>query len=317
LSSFIGISSASNPSLVPSSEQARAALETLLQYTGGHIYPFVKLSEYMFASHADKIIANTMQQVYIEDPSFITTEEYQDIESRCFSLPGEFLDAVHGSLMSYYPSRCDVRVIERFGYWDGKNFRVLSNLCLSHFMRQFFVDEESPSIDFSAKDALENIFVFALSNLKEYDFSNQFVGSYSSVIGKNVNSLLFVFGLKLYAIESLFVNIQFQSNAELGANSAVNIYINGSISKVIELIKDGSNLEEHFDRFENASGAHHSYNQRYVIFDFETQKKKPSALPIKYANLVGKYYCFVKSKNSLYCDGKLICKDVSTYLKSL
>jgi len=111
----------------------------------------------MFLKHADKLIANTMQQVYIEDPSFITTEEYLDIEMRCFRLHPDFLDSVEAVLTSYRPRRNNVETIERFGCWDEDNFRILSDLYLSHFMRVRRVVDQAPPIDFTAKDAIEKI----------------------------------------------------------------------------------------------------------------------------------------------------------------
>jgi len=157
-----------------------------------------------------------------------------------------------------------------------------------------------------------------LENFKEEDFNDQELKSRTMIIGKNENSLSFEFGLRLYAIKPLFVSTQYQiPNNKPGAIPAVDFYINGRISTLVELIKDGSKLEEHFDRFEEPTGAYYSYNQKYVIFDFETKKEKPTEIPQKYAKkLVGKYYCFVKSTNKLYCDGIVVCKNVSNHLKS-
>lgn len=99
-----------------------------------------------------------------------------------------------------------------------------------------------------------------------------------------------------------------------GLQPTVDYYINGSINKCIELVRDSSNLKEHFDRFEKEDGDYRFYKDNYVIVDLVYKRDIPKKLPPAYSHLNPKYYSFVKASNTLYHGNIIVNKAVSNAL---
>jgi hypothetical protein len=98
-----------------------------------------------------------------------------------------------------------------------------------------------------------------------------------------------------------------------GPNPTIDFFLNGRLNMYLELTKDSSKLKHHFDKFE--TGVYRGI-KNYAILDIVIKGDEPKELPPKYSHLNDKYFSFVKQKNALYHNGKLVRSNVSTRLKS-
>jgi hypothetical protein len=286
----------------------KKAIDWLLAYTGGHGYPFLRLTEHIFSEEAnlkDAILSgNIMRELCSE--AFYKSELMTDINTRSFSLEKNQLDAAIG-IFNHSPGfETNQRDLEKLGYWSSEKNDFISKM----FIGQVFQSREpakgsSPSIDWGNPDqALEAVIKFALENMAASDFTDPIseTNRYEDAIGTTL-------GWHMKLIEGLFVVPQKQipkSVPTCGKSPTVDFYLNGKLDTYLELVRNGSLLEKHFDRFEQEEGAYYSKKHRYAILDLELDKYQPNEIPIKYKAISGKYWCFVKPMNCLYHGGKLV-----------
>jgi hypothetical protein len=96
----------------------------------------------------------------------------------------------------------------------------------------------------------------------------------------------------------------------------IDFYLNGRMNKYLELTRNGSNLKEHFDKFERQDGPYHEHKDKYVILDFQLKSHKQTLVPEEYRHCGKNFYCYVLMQNSLFRNGKLVKDNVSHNIAS-
>lgn len=118
------------------------------------------------------------------------------------------------------------------------------------------------------------------------------------------------------SIKNLYIspqhNVPKVDPSKRGTAPTIDFYVNGNIDCYIEIVKNSSMLEEHFEKFESVDGMYALRNNKeYVILDIQLTESKPYPITPKYKN---RLYTFVKSKNALYCGGDIVKHNVSKFL---
>jgi len=305
---------ASNTLGIPD-DKIEVVLLRLLSYTGGHIFPFVKLAEYIFTQHPEKVVDGTFASVY-RSSSFAEKEVYELIRNRCFELPYLTKQAVHELLEKSYSRYPDTGNLYKSGYWNEEKYWFLSDMFLSFYFATVEKVEGSAIMDDS--NPIEGMLCCALrgvttSSFKKpdgWDFKDEtWIGSY--------------FTAKLSQIEGLFVTFESQvvtrTDSEVGGDSTpkVGAYVSeGSFDRYIEFIRNGNNIKEHFDRFESVEGDYKADKDNYIILDFELVEARPNTFPESCEKYKNNYYCFVLNTNTLYRGGVVVRNNVSKSLVS-
>jgi len=131
--SFISMCQSANPQLVPpDASLTKEALETLLWYTRGHLYPFAKMSEYIFSKHANNILTKNVQEVYFQKGYiFQNTRVYNEIVQRCYALLPEYVfKTVYGTMINAEEEK--VKEMDNFCLYENKDVLEISSFLINY-----------------------------------------------------------------------------------------------------------------------------------------------------------------------------------------
>mmetsp|Transcript_15112 Transcript_15112/g.13653 ORF Transcript_15112/g.13653 Transcript_15112/m.13653 type:complete len:436 (+) Transcript_15112:426-1733(+) len=314
-------------------------MKWILEYTGGHTYPFLRLCEYVF-SNLGKLQSDTDIQNLVVGENFNKSECYRDISLRCFDSGCSIVRATD-RILTKAPNLDDNNILIQSGLWSEENNYFISNLFIYHhyYIRPHYVDinkvETNHNVilktlvdpyalsDDERLKLMENILIYSLGQFGTEDFleSDMFGFRYE-------NALTFKLGYTMSRLPSLYLAPQFQvlsnnkehSNSDTckgtaGSKPTIGLFLNGRLGIFLEVIRNGYNIKKHLDKFEELN--YHSHKSDYIILDFCSEKL--SNLPTvstKYPQVLNKYYRFDRADNMLYRGNSVIRKNVSKLLPS-
>jgi hypothetical protein len=290
-------------------------LETVWNYTGGHLYPFLKLTEHLIVNHT---AACSTKGFVIILMKFSCNPEYQEctsvirkIQKRSYSSMDLENKAIAVNVLAGSYTSGDLATLSNLGYFNSETNTFLSDFLVSTLLNTHKWRGVEPNIiDFGDKSdpPIEQAITLALRDMTEIDFIDPTVS-----LPKLENSLAFAFGLQLKKIEGLYLS--FQSRAKVtgkaGHPPTVDLYLNGRLDTVIEIILNAtkSSLETHAARFEEKGAYSHFKNA--VLLNFDTKSCAPPQLTHRIRN-----YTFVKQTNELFNGSKLLKSNVSSKLSA-
>lgn len=140
----------------------------LLAYTGGHLYPYLKLCEFIF-SEAKLYSDIESVCVFLNSAHFLNTPVYEDIFSRCFdNIPSKVLIAAQNMYNSVLTTD-NIDNFNNYGYWNietGKLISILLNQILfSLNLKNLFHEKKMVLLHNYNKMELEVIVIESLLNL--------------------------------------------------------------------------------------------------------------------------------------------------------
>jgi hypothetical protein len=294
-------------------------MDWLLEYTGGHTFPFMKLCEHFLVNHKQSCMKRDFESV-VHNETFYKSPVYEFIISRAFGLSLEEKESAYEILGKGVASPFHVDKLDKCGLWNSDTDWFLSNLLLSHLFQMFGQSSKTHPkeiIDLSSPDGLQNVLLYGLSKLKEDDFKEP-----DGINDRYENALGTVLAMKLYKIDHLYIAPQTQvidgNERTRGSKPTIDFYFNGKLNRYLELTRNGLDLKKHFDKFESPEGKYYAHRKNYAILDFALSKPNPSQVPKEYdtEEMNKRMYSFVKSDNALYLGDKLIRHGVSKYLKT-
>jgi hypothetical protein len=292
-------------------------VDWMLEYTGGHAYPFLKLCEYMLRHQIPYCEERNFESV-VNSGTFYGSPIFKTIEERAYDLSENARESAYRILETGVVSPDDAFRMNKVGLWNVTTKWFLSNLLVSYLFQSIEKNlSTSDYIDLAKSDGLEKVLLYGLSELKEDDFYDSFSGKqrYENAIGS-------IFAMKLCRLEHLFISPQTQVDKNIttrGSKPTIDFFLNGRLMKYLELTRNGVELAKHFDKFENPNGKYYKHRENYAILDFNLSTKSSTMKVLeKYQKngLDKRLYCFVKRENALYVGNQRVHSNVSKFLKS-
>jgi hypothetical protein len=293
-------------------------VDWMLEYTGGHGYPFLKMCEYML-QHEKLCCKERNFESVVNSGTFYGSPVFNTIVQRAYDLSDKTRQSAYRILETGAVLSDDAYRMNKVGLWNGTTKWFLSNLLVSYL---FQTVEKKPStsdyIDLAKSDGLEKVLLYGLSELNEDDFYDFFSGMqrYENAIGS-------IFAMKLCRLQHLFISPQTQvidkSKTTRGSKPTIDFFLNGRLKTYLELTRNGVELAKHFDKFENPDGKYYVHRENYAILDFALSTGSSIVkLPEKYQKngLDKRLYTFVKRENALYVGNQRVHSNVCAFLKS-
>ncbi len=295
-------------------EHLNFLLETVRYNTGGHLYPFLKLTEHLIVHHTadcrSKAIVATLMKLSCNPVHHACASVIDDIRSRSYSSIGSGAETLALSVLAGKHSSTDLAALENLGYFNSETNTFLSDFLVSTLLNVHPASAKAPTIDFlqESNPSIEQAITLALRNMSESDFIDP-----AADLPRIENSLSFAFGLHLSKIPGLYLS--FQSRAKVtgtaGHPPTVDFYLNGRLDTVLEIILNAtkSSFKTHAARFEGKGAYSHFKNT--VLLNFDTKRVTSPQFTHKIQN-----YTFLKQTNQLFKGSKLLKSNVSVKLSA-
>ena len=293
--------------------QLKYVLERVLQYTGGHVYPFVKLTEHLLSHHTvecqTEAFMTTLMKLGSDSEHLECYSVFENIVERAYGAPIESL-AVNVLTGNY--SQRDLLLLSNLGYWNVTTRNFVSDFLVTVLLSKCvpISHHSNPKvIDFNDKSSppIEQVVSLALSEMDESDFIDPNVDKL-----RLENSFSFALGLQLSSIQGLYVC--FQSRASTGSAGhppTVDFYLNGRIDAYLEVVLNATSgsLAEHLNRFQK--GGAYSHLKNTTLLNIDTFNARP-----RMTGSHGSILTFVKQANSLFKGTQLLKSNVSFKLSA-
>lgn len=283
-----------------SAEEMRSATVAVLQfahtYTAGQAYPCLKIAEYCVTHHAERCFSPKPEVelgLIIGSKAFLDTAG-TDIFSRCFPLYSSA--GCVNDLKRIYSTKgpeLSLNLLEQ-GLWDEENNRLLSPLLQYHIFHLV-----TPKDDFVFDNAskIGDALLICTRTLLPSQFSQY--DAYSDYDRHRCeDGVGFFIGCELskYCLVSPQHAIKI-SKPTRGRLPSVDYYLNGHVNMYLELVKNGSLLKEHFERFISGS---YGLEKPFAILDINFEATKPLKLTGKYKKFEANFFTFVIKTRTLY-----------------
>jgi hypothetical protein len=291
-------------------------LECLLQYTGGHLYPFVKLTEHLLSHHTndckDDTFMTTLMTLGSESRSVECNLVLQNIINRAYNSIGSAGESLALNVLTGNFSQGDLVRLSHLGYWNMATRKLLSDFLISTLLSKFVLKNNLLSLDTidfnnASITPTEQAVSLALREMDESDFIDPSVDRL-----RLENGVSFALGVKLSSIQGLYVC--FQSRAKVtgfaGHPPTVDFYLNGRLDAHVEVLLNASkgSFAAHLSKFQK--GGAYSHLKNPTLLNIDTTSADRPALPD------GPVLTFVKQANSLFRGSQLLKSNVSNKLSA-
>jgi hypothetical protein len=302
-------------------EQLIPFCEVVNSFTGGHMFPTLKLCEHFlqipdWPDHYEKALRSS---------SLVKTEAYIEIRKRCFDAALPSLNTFV-RFLQHNPTADDVVKYEKLGLWDSQSDQFLSSLYFNLLMN--FVDNNTwkksgvamlPA-DASSEDKIEFIIEQGLVLMENQDFSEPYAGGWSH---EDRVGNMWALGVR-QRVPSMYVSGQTQTKRpprndgavnkdgslrkNMGGEPRVDFVFNGSTDVAIELLltgvqtksKDKKEVNKHSLRFDEA---YKRWKNSCALFTFQLTGGGSDIIVPKNGVL---NYTFVYEENALYKGNMLL-----------
>jgi hypothetical protein len=283
----------------------------LLDYTGGHFYPFIKFAQHLFG-----LLELPSSSVdYLRSGAFTETPVFKEVTYRCFSTIGN--DVINAAMKVYHGDRglLVTEPLQQMAYWDSRTNWFLSNLLSSYLfgaaVPALVSDHEVPPLTIDRDDewpkVAQKIIIAGLSAMRPEDFVEPRGAKYEDGLGCN-----WAIRVRQAFPSSLHMSPQHQAEPfRSGQKPTVDWYFNNRLQAVVKCVRNGVNLNQKFVRFqpgrdENAvrgtlhweRGKHEEWGRRFVVLNFQLEGKKPIMPSTQHDKEL--LFTFVQKTNSLY-----------------
>ena len=281
------------------------ALRFALHYTSGHIYPCLKLSEF-FVEHlsATEMSEQAILELLASDAFYGTgasdspTAVFQDIVERCFTQlkadPEKIVKRCYRGLREH-------TTLNDMGLWV-ENWLLSPLLHLVLLKLAPVPQPDKPK--FVAADQIGIILSYCCSQLT---WANLFQTDYASMNEDErtrcEDGVSFYVGCHLV---TLCHSVSFQHNVlphgvkKAGRPPSVDFYLDANVDMYLELTKNGSKLEEHFDRFVKPGGKYAAGKKKFAVLDIDFKSDLPQQLSPELEEYSAFFFTFIVRTGRLY-----------------
>ena len=286
--------------------------ETLLEFTAGHLFPFVTFAQHVL-NPSNKIDLNNIDD-YLSGKEFRSSREFIQVRARCFDFL--FGNAIIKNPENLLMNKCnaeDERALQKLGVWLVNGF--LSPLLTTEvFLRAKLPDEiDEIILDETQKTPYaQQIILAGLRDMTEEDFKDAL---YDQVPVEN--AVGFEWGLNVRRVLPNVwiypqVRTKYAEHFGRGAKPLIDFVCNGRVNTGIEIalnlkFKGKSGIFAHLERF-NKDYARYSKNGAVLHFETNTHDAPDKD--------EARLYTFVKKRNELYRGSSLVQSNVARKLRS-
>jgi hypothetical protein len=310
-------------STVHSKEIIMKMCERLLEFTAGHIFPFVTIANHL--CNADNKIDLVNINHYLSSKEFYDSDAHTQLRKRCFAcLSGESLTNAGNLLMNKGGSE-DRTYFEKLGIWEENGF--ISPLVTAEIFETMDIPS-NPDLIITLDDTqktpyAEQIICAGLRDMNEEDFKGG--GNYNNIAAVE-NAIEFRWGYNIRKVlPEVWVapQIRTQYYAEHNnmsvAKPVIDFFFDGRLNLGIELAFNlkADGITKHLQRFDYD---YQRFKKNGVLLHFITDEKDTPVVdlnkPYDSLDYKNSIYTFVKKKNALYRGSTLIQSNVARRLPS-
>ena len=301
--------------------------ERLLEYTSGHMFPFVTFAQHLFDPANNIDLVNI--DVYLSSKVFDACSAYDQVRERCYSFLGDMVTKAEKVLLNQSLQSGDIEDLEKFGVWNRVNGFV-SPLMIAEVLKRMRKNKDliHPNKDVitleppEKRPYAEQIICAGLRDMTISDFEDALY----SDIPATENAIGYRWFLKVQSVlPNVWGNTQVRTknldHAKRGAKPTIDFLFNGRVNLLgveLTLNDDVKGVDEHLKRF---SDNYKCFSETGVVFHIVTLPDKkedknpviPSTLSDDWKNRI---YTFVKTKNALYRGSTLIRSNVVNSLST-
>lgn len=313
-------SSSGSSSSDNSEDVTEKLLKFLLDYTGGHAYPMLLLAEMMTSHYKEACYEDKDSEEYMQilgSAKFYESQYLKNIRNRSFSYSIDLYDPASVILRGFMAPEIVLKV-SRAGLWDETENNFFSDLFVS-IVLLWWSSQENVAVKL---DSTIDLLEYALKDMTDSDFKQFEVAfkSSCSVFTRNrlENSISVMLALKMARVKGVIVSSQHimgvkRTKQRPGHPPTVDFYIDSHYNTFVEVVRSGSDLDEHLRRFLDGKCKDDVKNDavQFIVLDIELIKSepKPSKLSVAdYAKCSDKHYTYVLATNILYRGGNPLRK---------
>jgi len=303
-------------STVHSKEIIMKMCERLLEFTAGHIFPFVTIANHL--CNPDNKIDLVNINSYLSSKEFYDSDAHTQLQKRCFSyLSGESLTKA-GNLLMNKGGSGDRADLEKLGVWERHGF--ISPLVTAEVFEKMDIPS-NPDLIITLDDTqktpyAEQIICAGLRDMNEEDFKD---GNYNITAVENAIGFRWGYNIRSVLPEVWFapqVRTQYAEHNMSGAKPVIDFFFNGRLNLGIELALNlkADGITKHLQRFDYD---YKRFKKNGVLLHFITEKDTPVVdlnKPYDSLHYKNSIYTFVKKKNALYRGSTLIQSNVARRL---
>lgn len=265
-------------------------------YTAGHTHACLKLAEYCVRNEAERCVGQQPWEslgLALGSESFLNAAG-RDIFERCFPF-FRYYNSVEDLLDKYLSgSHALVSKLQQHGLWDNARNCLLSPLLQYHL---FHLMPKKNDFNFDNPSQIGLALFHCTKNYKKWKFI-QYDACTQVVRERCEDGAGFFVGCELskYCLVSPQLAAP-KAQPTSGRPPSVDYYLNGRLNMYLELVKNSSLLESHFDRFLTGE---YGMEKPFAILDINFKTTEPRELTGKYKTLENNYFTFVVQTQVLY-----------------
>jgi hypothetical protein len=304
---------------VHSKEIIMKMCDRLLEFTAGHIFPFVSIANHL--CNPDNKIDLVNINSYLSSKEFYDSDAHARLRNRCFAylLSGESITKA-GNLLMNKGGSGDITDLEKLGIWDENGF--ISPLVATEVFRGMKIPQipnGTITLDDTQKTPYaEQIICAGLRDMDEEDFKD---GNYDITAVENAIGFRWGYNIRKVLPEVWVapqVRTQYAEHNMSGAKPVIDFFFNGRLNLGIELALNlkADGITKHLQRFDYD---YKRFKKNGVLLHFITEKDSPVvdlSKPYDSLDYKNSIYTFVKKKNALYRGSTLIQSNVARRLPS-
>jgi hypothetical protein len=284
-----------------SSEVTTAICKKMLQYTNGHLFPFVKLMEHLVSRKIPDI--NDIDY-YVGSKDFMSSSLACEIRNRCFDSLPESLGDLEKLLFRKERSNEGIAFrLFKAGIWINGDF--ISGLVRNEafHLAQLLMNEPTTKTLDDSKPYIEQLICAGLEKFTEDDFKDPVV---DTIAVENAISFRWAWNIKLSLKEVWVVSqvrTMYKEKSTVGAKPCIDFIFNGRLDRLaVEVVVDNNSkgVEKHLKRFDE----NYSYlKENGFVFHIQTKDKDPElnfSYPYDTDTAKSRVYTFNKHRNALY-----------------
>ncbi len=286
----------------PSGGNITKVCDEILQYTNGHLYPFVKIMEHILSS-STKIEGDI--GLYLSSQEFRNSSAYANIKGRCSFAPYMLDPALR--ILTNKGSAGDFETLEKLGILVDEVF--ISQFVLNEvFLRMKgpikvdkFLLDESKGISVNS----ELIIYTGLRYLVAEDFKdiNPDYHAVENAISMKwgCNIMRTIDNIKMY----FQARTMYEEHTGRGAKPLIDFVFNGRLDLGIEIAVDlnADGVKEHLQRFDHKYA---TLKKNGIVLHIDTVQSQPVVIKSLGKDSNDKIYTFIASRNELYRGSELI-----------
>ena len=270
-------------------------------YTAGHAYACLKIAEYCVKYEAKKCINQSQigeLGLALGSAAFLNQVGI-GIFKRCFPFFSGYnsVEELRRGYMSGSTSL--VSKLQEHGLWDIARNCLLSPLLQYHL---FHLVPKKDDFVFENPLQIGHALFHCTKDYRKWKYT-QYESGTEGVRERCEDGAGFFIGCELskYCLVSPQHAIS-KDHPTAGRPPSVDFYLNGRLNMFLELVKNGSLLGQHFDRFISGS---YGVEKPFAILDINFKTDKPRELPEMYKEFEEKYFTYVVQTRQLFRGAKL------------